>query len=176
MVARTVFALAISPPCANVSLRHSRGRSLTARRKGEPRGPTSRWRRKPTPKHPCSRSLQPGCRMATLDPTNGLAIEDTTIASDGSFGPLAKSLPGIIKLADRHPSSVSAGRKRFTVPALSAADVEGLGMAVDGDGLAGNHPRCGGGEEEAHIGDLLRLHEALDRLGLDILSVNGIAR
>ena len=107
MVARTVFALAISPPCANVSLRHSRGRSLTARRKGEPRGPTSRWRRKPTPKNPCSRSLQPGCRIATLDPTNGLAIEDTTIASDGSLGPLAKSLPDIIKPADRH-----LGRRR----------------------------------------------------------------
>lgn len=85
------------------------GRSLTARRKGEPRGPTSRWRRKPTPKHPCSRSLQPDCRIATLDLTNGLGIEDTTIASDAGLGPLAKSLWGIIKPVDRHPSSVSAG-------------------------------------------------------------------
>ena len=77
------------------------GHSLTTRRKGEPRGPTSEWRRKPTPKHPCSRSLHTGCRIATLDLTNGLGIEDTTIASDGSLGPLAKSLWGIIKPVDR---------------------------------------------------------------------------
>ena len=85
------------------------GRSLTAGRKGEPGGPTSRWRRKPTPIHPCSRSLQPGCRIATLDLTNGLGIEDTTIALDGGLGPLAKSLWGIIKPVDRYHSSVSAG-------------------------------------------------------------------
>ena len=53
--------------------------------------------------------FSPVARIATLDLTNGLAIEDTTIASAGGLGPLAKSLPGIIKPADRHPSSVSAG-------------------------------------------------------------------
>src|SRR5215469_2497474 len=106
------------------------GHSLTTRRKGEPRGPTSEWRRKPTPKHPCSRSLHTGCRIATLDLTNGLGIEDTTIASDGSLGPLAKSLWGIIKPVDRVMGSPprrcrGAARTWATVRTLSAAYVEG---------------------------------------------------
>ena len=49
-------------------------------------------------------------------------------------------------------------------------------MAVDGDCLASHHLGGRRGEEEAHIGDLFRLHKALDRLGLDIFLVDEIER
>ena len=49
-------------------------------------------------------------------------------------------------------------------------------MAVDGDRLAAHHPGGVRGEEEAQVGDLVGLHEARDRLALDILTLNGDPR
>src|SRR4051794_20987702 len=54
----------------------------------------------------------------------------------------------------------------------SLADVERLGVAVDGDCLAADHARRVRGEEQAQVGDLGRLHEAGDRLSLEVLALD----
>src|SRR5262245_3291045 len=58
----------------------------------------------------------------------------------------------------------------------SVSDMEGFGMAVDGNGLAGHHSCRRRGEVATHIGDLLGLHESFDRLSLDVFLLDDFGR
>src|SRR4051794_12084899 len=53
-----------------------------------------------------------------------------------------------------------------------SGEVPGLGVAVDGDRLAGDHAGRVGRQEQAQVGDLGRLHPARDRLAADVLALD----
>ena len=69
--------------------------------------------------------------------------------------------------AETHGCSLQTAAERRALP-----EMEGLGVAVDGDRLAADHPSRVRREEDAHVGDLAGLHEPGDRLAFHVLALD----